>query len=162
MDTRRLRKGVPAGIPGGVPAREIFRPYPKKVRPGSSRQRPGTHGVAPCMRQSWRTPSRIRSRICPGNHRERPGTGRERPGRAPSVPENADSPGEVRIDAAARPSAVMEIPERLVLHPTAHPVPRVHRAGFPLEHPYLEQTTGVVQIFDSLECASVATREALR
>ncbi len=33
----------------------------------------------------------------------------------------------------------MEIPERLTLNPVPHPVPQVHRAGFPLEHPYVER-----------------------
>ena len=33
----------------------------------------------------------------------------------------------------------MTIPDRLEIHPAAHPSLEVHRAGFPLDHPYLEQ-----------------------
>lgn len=32
----------------------------------------------------------------------------------------------------------MDTPDVLVFHPTAHPVPEVHRFGFPLDHPYVE------------------------
>lgn len=33
----------------------------------------------------------------------------------------------------------MSEPNVLVVHATAHPVPQVHRAGFPLDHPYVER-----------------------
>ncbi len=33
----------------------------------------------------------------------------------------------------------MYIPDRLILNPVPHPTPQVHRAGFSLEHPYLER-----------------------
>ena len=32
----------------------------------------------------------------------------------------------------------MDTPDVVVFHPTAHPVPEVHRFGFPLDHPYVE------------------------
>ena len=55
----------------------------------------------------------------------------------------------------------MEITEHITIHAAPHPVAKVQRAGFPLEHPYLDQA-GALRIFDPLECASVAEREALR
>ena len=33
----------------------------------------------------------------------------------------------------------MALPDRLEIHPAAYPNLEVHRAGFPLDHPYLEQ-----------------------
>ena len=33
----------------------------------------------------------------------------------------------------------MALPDRLAIHPAAYPNLEVHRAGFPLDHPYLEQ-----------------------
>ncbi len=55
----------------------------------------------------------------------------------------------------------MDITEHIAIHAAPHPVPQVQRAGFPLDHPYMDQA-GALRIFDSLECASVAAREALR